>query len=116
MKFMLLIYGDERAAAQATPEQLHAESDAYEVFTKSIVETGNFLDGDPFLPTSTARTVRVRGGQAATTDGPADPATEQLLAYYKVEADGPEQAEEMAARIPGARTGTIEVRPVMTFD
>jgi hypothetical protein len=116
MKFMLLIYGDERAAAQATPEQLQAQSDAYEVFTKSIVSTGNFLDGDPFLPTGTAKTVAVRDGRVATTPGPFEATTQQLLAYYKVEAADEQQALEMAARIPGAATGTIEVRPVMTFD
>ena len=64
MKFALLIYGDEQAAAHATPEQMQAQGDAYEVFTKSIIETGQFLDGDPFLPTSSAtsvrRTVRVK--------------------------------------------------------
>jgi hypothetical protein len=116
MKFMLLIYGDERAAAQATPEQLQAQSDAYEVFTKSIVETGNFLDGDPFLQTSTAKTVAVRDGRAKTTPGPFETTRQQLLAYYKVEADDEAQALDMAARVPGAQTGTIEVRPVMTFD
>ncbi len=116
MKFALLIYGDEGAAAQATPEQLHAEADAYEAFTKSIVESGNFLDGDPFLPTSAAQTVQVRDGQTQTAAGPAVTSNPQLLAYYKVEADGPEHASEMASRIPGARYGTIEVRPIMTFD
>jgi hypothetical protein len=116
MKYMLLIYGDEGAAAQATPEQLHAQSDAYEVFTKSIVASGNFLDGDPFLPTSSAKTVAVRDGKTTTTPGPFEATTQQLLAYYKVEADDEAQAIEMATRIPGALTGTIEVRPVMTFD
>lgn len=116
MKYMLLIYGDEGAAAQATPEQLQAQSDAYDVFTKSIVESGNFLDGDPFVPTSAAKTVAVRDGQTTTGDGPVEATKQQLLAYYKVEATDEDQALEMAARIPGAHTGTIEVRPVMTFD
>jgi hypothetical protein len=116
VKYMLLIYGDEGAAARATPEQMQAQGDAYEVFTKSIVASGNFLDGDPFLPTSTAKTVAVRDGQTTTASGPVETTTQQLLAYYKVEAGDEEQALEMAARIPGAQTGTIEVRPVMTFD
>jgi hypothetical protein len=116
VKYALLIYADERAAAQATPEQLHAQADAYEVFTKSIVASGNFLDGDPFLPTSAAQTVQVRDGRTQTTTGPAVQSNPQLLAYYKVEADGPEQAAEMASRIPGALYGAIEVRPIMTFD
>jgi hypothetical protein len=116
MKYMLLIYGDEQAAAQATPEQFKAQSDAYDVFTKSIVASGNFLDGDPFLPTSTAKTVVVRDGDTTTTPGPFEPTKQQLFAYYKVEADDEQHALEMAARIPGAQTGMIEVRPVMTFD
>lgn len=116
MKYMLLIYGDERAAAQATPEQFKAQADAYEVFTKSIVESGNFLDGDPFLPTSTAKTVSVRDGNVQTAPGPFETTNQQLFAYYKVEANDEQHALEMAARIPGAQTGTIEVRPVMTFD
>ena len=116
MKYMLLIYGDEQAAAQATPEQFKAQADAYEVFTKSIVESGNFLDGDPFLPTTTAKTVSVRDGQVKTAAGPFETTTQQLFAYYKVEADDEQHALDMAARIPGAQFGTIEVRPVMTFD
>ena len=116
MKFMLLIYGDERAAAKASPEQMQATADAYEEFTKSIVASGNFLDGDPFLSTDTASTVEVRDGQAATKKGPADTNSLQLGAYYKVQADSAEQAAEMASRIPGARFGTIEVRPVWEFD
>jgi hypothetical protein len=116
MKYMLLIYGDEKAAAQATPEQFKAQGDAYEVFTKSIVASGNYLDGDPFLPTSTAKTVAVRDGQTTTTPGPFEATTQQLLAYYKVEADDEKHALEMAGRIPGAQYGTIEVRPVMTFE
>jgi hypothetical protein len=116
MKYMLLIYGDEGAAGQATEAQRQAESDAYEAFTQSIIKSGNFLDGDPFLPTTAARTVRVSNGATTTSDGPAVTADPQLLAYYKVEAESPEQAAEMASRIPGARYGSIEVRPVVQFD
>jgi hypothetical protein len=116
MKFMLLIYGDEQAGAQATPEQIKAQGDAYEVFTKSIVESGNYLDGDPFQPTSTSKTVEVRDGKTQTKEGPAVRSQPQLIAYYKVEADAAEKAAEMAARIPGAHYGSIEVRPVWQFD
>jgi len=115
-KYMLLIYGDESAASQVTDAQMKEIGDAYEVFTQSIKGTGNYLDGDPFLPTGTATTVRVRDGKTETGGGPADVAREQLTAYYKVEADSPEQAIEMASRIPGAGWGTVEVRPVMMFD
>src|SRR5437867_12404490 len=99
---MLLIYGDEGAATQASEAELKAQSDAYEVFTQSIIKSGNFLDGDPFLPTSTAKTVRVDDGGTQTAEGPAVSSDPQLLAYYKVEAETIDQAVEMAARIPGA--------------
>ncbi|HYU57417.1 MAG TPA: YciI family protein, partial [Actinomycetota bacterium] len=115
-KFMLLIYGEEAAAARATDGERQAEAAAYEEFTQSIRASGNYLDGDPFLPTSAARTVQLRGGEAKSTDGPAVNSAPQLLAYYKVEAETAEQAVEMASRIPGARFGSIEVRPVMQFD
>jgi hypothetical protein len=116
MKFMLLIYGDEASRASVTREDIQAESDAYEAFTKSIVESGNFLDGDPFEATGNATTVSVRDGKLETRQGPAERTTLQLGAYYKVEADSQDQAVEMAARIPGARRGSIEVRPVWNFE
>jgi hypothetical protein len=112
VKYMLLIYGDEAAQAQATPEQNQAVADEYEAFTKAITSSGNFLDGDPFLPTSTATTVAGSG----MTGGPAVSTSPQLLAYYKVEADGPEQAVELAKRVPGAKYGSVEVRQVVQFD
>ena len=112
MKFMLLIYGDEQAMSHATDEQNQAVGAEYETFTQSIIGSGNFLDGDPFLPTTTAKTVTVRDGNTETADGPVEKTTHQLLAYYKVEAEGAEQANELAARVPGAKYGSIEVRPV----
>jgi hypothetical protein len=112
MRFMLLIFGDEQAAMQATPAQREEEGKAYQAFTQSIRDSGNYLDGDPFQPRPAATTVRVRDGKTTTAEGPVDPSQEQLLAYYKVEADSPDQAAEMAARIPGAHYGSIEVRPV----
>jgi hypothetical protein len=116
MKFMLLIYGDEQAMAHATDEQNQAVAAEYEVFTQSIKGSGNYLDGDPFLPTSTAKTVTAHDGKPETREGPVEKTRQQLFAYYKVEAEGPEQAVEMASRIPGAKYGSIEVRPVMQFD
>ena len=116
MKYMLLIYGDDEAAAQATEEQTKQVGDMYEEFTQSIIKSGNFLDGDPFLPTATAKTVHVTDAGTETTDGPAVSASPQLQAYYKVEAESPEQAVEMASRIPGARSGTVEVRQVIQYD
>jgi hypothetical protein len=115
MKYMLLIYRDEKAAAKVSPADLQKEGAAYEAFTNSIKESGNFLDGDPFEATSNAHTVEVRGGKTQSRQGPADTSKLQLGAYYKVEAKSPEEAIEMAARIPGATYGSIEVRPVWDF-
>ena len=115
-KYMLLIYGDEAAASNMSDAQMKEVGDAYELFTQSIKSSGNYVDGDPFLATDTATNVRVRDGKTETGKGPADATKEQLTAYYKVEADSPEQAVEMASRIPGANWGTIEVRPVWQFD
>lgn len=116
MKYMLFIYGDEAMAAAATPEQLKDQEDAYEAFTKSIIASGNFLDGDPFLPTASASSVAVRDGKTVRGQGPVAPTTPQLQAYYKVQAGSEDEAAEMASRIPGALYGTIEVRRVMEFD
>jgi len=116
MNYMLLIYGDESAMAQATPEQNQAVADEYEAFTQSIRGTGQFLDGDPFLPTTTAKTVQGAGDGSKTNDGPAVTSTPQLMAYYKVKADDDQAALEMAKRVPGAKHGSVEVRPIMQFD
>src|SRR5947209_3947910 len=107
MKYALLIYGDEQAMAHATAEENQAVADAYEAFTKSIVASGQFLDGDPFLPTASATTVRVRDERTDTASGPTVVTQPQLIAYYKVEAEGAEQAVELASRIPGARYGAV---------
>lgn len=115
MKYMLLIYRDEQAAATASPDDLQKEGAAYEVFTTSIRESGNYLDGEPFEPTANAQTVEVRAGKTQSRQGPADTANLQLGAYYKVEAKNLEEAIEMASRIPGATYGSIEVRPVWDF-
>jgi hypothetical protein len=111
---MLFIYGDEGAMADATPEQNQAVADEYEAFTQSIRTSGQFLDGDPFLPTSTATTVREGGGQKA--GGPAVATTPQLTAYYKVETKDADEAVALAARCPGAKYGAVEVRQIMEFD
>jgi hypothetical protein len=81
-------------------------------FTKGIIQTGQFKAGDRLKPTSAASTVRVRNGQVAITDGPFAETREQLGGYYLIEAKNLDEATGIAARIPGARLGSIEVRPV----
>jgi hypothetical protein len=112
VNYMLLIYGDEGAMAHATPEQNQAVSDEYEAFTQSIRASGAFLDGDPFLPTTTATTVT----GAAASAGPAVSTSPQLIAYYKVKADDPDDALALAKRVPGAKYGSVEVRQIVQYD
>jgi hypothetical protein len=84
----------------------------YTEFTKGIIQGGQFKAGDRLKPTSAASTVRVRNGQVAITDGPFAETREQLGGYYLIEAKNLDEATSIAARIPGAKLGSIEVRPI----
>ena len=112
MKYMLLIYTDPATGPQneAEGQKLHAE---YMTFTQTIVESGEFAEGAPLQGTETATSVRVRNGKAATTDGPFAETKEHLGGYYVVDVKDLDRALELAAQLPDARTGVIEVRPVM---
>jgi hypothetical protein len=98
--------------AQATEADTQATMAEYGAFTQGIVQSGAFKAADRLKPTSTATTVRVRDGKTLTTDGPFAETREQLGGYYLVEAKDLDEAVAIAARIPGARTGSIEVRPI----
>ena len=116
MQYLLMIYENEAEDAKrdaAANGEMMAE---YGAFTQSIIQNGNFKAGDRLQPTSTATTVRVRGGKTLTTDGPFAETREQLGGYYLVEAKDLDDAIAIAARIPGARTGSIEVRPIWVYD
>jgi hypothetical protein len=114
MQYMLLIYDSEGRSLSPTEQgQLMQE---YMSFTQDIVKAGKFKAGDPLEPTSTATTVKVRNGKTATTDGPFAETKEQLGGYYIVEANDLDEAVGIAARIPAARTGSIEVRPIMKMN
>jgi hypothetical protein len=115
MRYLLAIYGDEQAFATATEAESAAVADAYNAFTKDIVDRGLFQAGEALQPTSTATTVRVRDGRTLTTDGPFAETKEQLGGYYLVDCKNLDEAIEVAARIPGAAQGSIEVRPIMEF-
>jgi hypothetical protein len=113
MQYLLLIYVDEKTGAKMGEGDRAAMSKSYGEFTQSIVKSGHFRAGDALMPTTTATTVRVRDGKTLTTDGPFAETKEQLGGYYLVEAKDLDEATGMAARIPGAKTGSIEVRPIM---
>ena len=112
MQYLLLIYQDEAAGAKATDGDKNAMFQAYREFTAGIVKSGNMRAGDALEPSSTATTVRVRDGKTLTTDGPYAETREQLGGYYLVEAKDLDEAIKIGARIPGAHSGAIEVRPV----
>ena len=115
MQYLLLIYGREAdfdGLSQAEQGKVFGE---YMAFTESIQKSGNYVGGEALHPVATATTVRVKDGKKVTTDGPFAETREQLGGYYLVEARDLDAAIAMAARIPGARDGSIEVRPVMIY-
>jgi len=115
MQYLLLIYEDEKAAgsmSEAAQGQLFQD---YMKFTADIKASGHWLAGEALQPISTATSVRVRDGKSLTTDGPFAETREQLGGFYMVEAKDLDEAMSIAARIPTAKTGTIEVRPIMAF-
>ena len=112
MNYLLLIYSNEAQFGALPESELKKMTNEYMDFTKSIVQAGQFKAGDRLKPVSTASTVRVRNGKAAITDGPFAETREQLGGYYLIEAKNLDEATAIAARIPGARIGSIEVRPV----
>jgi hypothetical protein len=115
MQYLLLIYQNEAEFGKMDAAARQKVSAEYGAYTQSIVQSGNFKAGDGLQPTTTATTVRVRDGKALTTDGPFAETREQLAGYYLVEAKDLDAALGIAARIPGARTGSIEVRPIMVY-
>jgi hypothetical protein len=113
MKYMLLICDDEQAwgkFSEAERRQIYAE---YGQFSQQIKTSGNYVAGSQLQPTSAATSVRVRNGKRLVTDGPFAETREQLGGYYLIEAKDLDEAIAIAARIPSARMGTIEVRPLV---
>jgi hypothetical protein len=113
MQYMLLIYSDEEAWASMPEEERSGITREYFALTSELQAKGDYVAGAPLQPTSAATTVRVRDGEQLVTDGPFAETKEQLGGYYLVETESVDEALEWAAKIPAARHGTIEVRPVM---
>jgi hypothetical protein len=113
MKYLLMIYGEEKiwdSYSDAERGKMYAE---FGKFTQKIKDSGKYLGGNPLKPISTATTVRVRDGKQMVTDGPFAETKEQLGGYYLVEATDLDDAIKIAAKIPSARSGSIEVRPIL---
>ncbi len=113
MQYLLLIYEEEKRYATMSGEEMGALMAGYQAFGQEF--TGKILGGNALQPTGTAKTVRVRAGAALATDGPFAETKEQLGGYYLVEAGSPEEAVAMAGKIPGAQSGSVEVRPIQKY-
>src|SRR5690242_13780868 len=113
MQYLLLIYDSEKRWTTLSQAQQDAESGEFFAYGKDFAP--KIVGGNALQPTVTAKTVRVRDGKRLTTDGPFAETKEQLGGYYLVDVATEEEAIAMAAKIPWARTGSIEVRPIMTF-
>ncbi len=112
MQYMLLIYANEASLGKMSEQERGALFGEYTKFTEDIRKAGKFQAGAPLQPTPTATTVRVRDGKRLVTDGPFAETKEQLGGYYLIDASDLDDAIAIAARIPSARLGSIEVRPV----
>jgi hypothetical protein len=113
MKYMMLVYTDEKAYAEGEREECIAESTK---LCHELHRQGKFLSASPLQSVSTATSVRVRNGKRQVMDGPFAETREQLGGFYLVEADNLDEAISIAGRIPGAKKGTIEVRPIQSLE
>jgi hypothetical protein len=116
MKYLCLIYDEEKKAAAMSKTEGEAFMGEYFAFTEGIKKSGQYLGGEALQPVQTATTVRVRNAKVSTTDGPFAETKEQLGGFYFIEARDLNDAIQVASRIPSARTGSIEVRPIIEFD
>jgi len=115
MKYMFLIYTEESNESQMPPAEREAMMAEYFAFTAEAREQGVLVAGDELKPTSTATTLRPHGNQLTTTDGPFAETKEQLGGFYILECQHMDEAVNWAAKIPGAKHGSIEVRPIVNF-
>lgn len=116
MKYLCLIYDDESKWATMPKEEGEALMGEYFAFTEGIRQSGHYIAGEALQPVQTATTVRVRNGKISTTDGPFAETKEQLGGFYMIEAKDLNDAIQVASRIPSAKVGSIEVRPVQVFE
>lgn len=115
MKYLCMIYTDEAAGARRNQAEQQELMGAYYAFNNAARDAGVYRAGDALHPTSTATTVRVRDSKTLTTDGPFAETKEQLGGYYLLECKDLDEAIQWAAKIPNARDGSIEVRPIVDF-
>jgi hypothetical protein len=112
VRYVLLIYGSEAASARMTREEQTALMQGHSAFANEALKRGLLTGGEPLQPTSVATTVRVRDGKTLITDGPFAETKEQLAGTYVLNCKDLDEAIEMAAKIPDALNGSVEIRPV----
>jgi hypothetical protein len=115
MKYLCLIYEDEKKWGTMPQAEAEAMMGEYFAFTEGIKKSGHYVGGEALQPTQTASTVRVRQGKVSTTDGPFAETKEQLGGYYLIDAKDLNDAIQVAAKIPSARLGSVEIRPIQVF-
>ena len=112
MKYLCLIYDEEKKTMSMPKSEADAFMGEYFAFTEGVKQSGQYIGGEALQPTQTATTVRVRNGKVQTTDGPFAETKEQIGGFFLIEASGHDEAVQIAAKWPSARIGTIEVRPL----
>ena len=112
MKYLCLIYDDEKKMAAMSQGEGQAFMGEYGAYTQSVKASGHYLGGDALQPVQTATTLRSRNGKLSTTDGPFAETKEQLGGFFLIEAKDLNDAIQVASRIPSAKWGSIEVRPI----
>lgn len=113
--YLLALYDNEKNDDGKSEAEMAELLGEYEAFTESIKQSGHYLGGEALHPTSSASTVRVRAGKVLSTDGPFAETREQLGGFYLIKAKDREEALAIAARLPAAKTGSVEVRPCIDF-
>ncbi len=116
MQYLMMIYSEEKSEPTPGTKEFDEMLSSYFAFSEGVNKSGQYQHGAALQPVSTATTVRVRNGKTATTDGPFAETKEQLGGFYLLECKDLDEAIELAAKIPGAQHGCIEVRPIMVFD
>jgi hypothetical protein len=116
MRFLLTIYDDEQRWSSMGEEESKAEIDAYWALDNEATERGAFVGSGGLYPTESAKTVRIRDGEQSVTDGPFAETKEQLGGFYLLDCESLDEALEWAAKMPSARTGSIEVRQLMDYE
>ena len=116
MQYLLLIYESEALDKTRTPDEQASLLEEYLTLTEELKTQGRMLGGEALQSVDTAKTVRIKDNKSVVTDGPFAETKEQLGGFYFIEAESLSEAEQIAAKIPAAKTGSIEIRPVIKYE